>query len=215
MSSSFLTFSSFRCNIKGSCSCVLPVIESKSSVVHHIRDANDRTQAREYLRNRPNSSSCLLVSSRNSAGLKQLLQGSMLLKTFESSSAIGTAMNLAGKPSPILAFQIPADSRVTTQCQVLADGHVSRKDNPDNNSSPASTFKGQAHGKILSCLFDSGATACFVLVLYHPVQIIRQLYKFRVTSCPVQSSFYVQSAYRNLRRTLNPSPNPSPVQALL
>ena len=39
-----------------------------------------------------------------------------------------------------------------------------------------------------------------------------RLYNFRVTSCQVQSSFYVQSAYRNLRHTLNSSPNPSPVQ---
>ena len=39
-----------------------------------------------------------------------------------------------------------------------------------------------------------------------------RLYNFCVTSCQVQSSFYVQSAYRNLRRTLNPSPNHSPVK---
>ena len=155
MSASHLIFSNICCNKQGTCTNALPVILSQSKQQSHIYVATERATARQFLRSRPNTSTCLLVSSRNSAGLKELLKNAPLINTFDSDSQLGTAMNKTRKPSKILAFMVPPDSREVATCRALDD-------DPASGKSLATIYDGQAHGRKLSCLFDSGASSSFI-----------------------------------------------------
>jgi hypothetical protein len=166
MNATFDTYGQIRCNRNQNCSCVLPVIVSKSeSSIIYV--ANDRSQARAFLRNRPSTSSCLMVTSRASAGLESLLHGSRatLIRKYESASPLGSAVNTGTKPSPVLAFHVPPDTRQVASSQALAslgDSTLAAAAGADTDKRLAMTFQGLAHGRVLTCLFDSGASSSFI-----------------------------------------------------
>jgi hypothetical protein len=108
-----------------------------------------------------------MVTSRASAGLESLLHGSRatLIRKYESASPLGSAVNTGTKPSPVLAFHVPPDTRQVASSQALAslgDSTLAAAAGADTDKRLAMTFQGLAHGRVLTCLFDSGASSSFI-----------------------------------------------------
>ena len=146
---------SVQCNSVSGCTCALPISSSTPDTQTHIVVAHGKDSVRSLLGNRPNHSSCLLVSSRNASGLQNLFRGCTLLHKFESATPLGMAINAHAKPSPILLFHVPPDTRAMGNCHVLAQAALER-------SQLDMVFRGSVKSHDLKCLFDSGASGCFV-----------------------------------------------------
>jgi hypothetical protein len=68
---------------------------------------------------------------------------------------VGIAINAGKKPSPILVFHVPPDIRDKASCDVLAQAEL-------EGSNLEMVFPGVIKGRNVNCLFDSGASACFI-----------------------------------------------------
>ena len=104
------TPSSIQCNSGCGCTCSL-LIESRAAPVS-IVIAQTKEHARSLLGNRPPTPSCLLVSSRTASKLQPILKSCTLIHIFKSDTSLGLQINhLSSKPSPILVFHVPPDTR--------------------------------------------------------------------------------------------------------
>lgn len=119
--------------------------------------ARNREQLRSVLQVRPDSLTCLLVSSRAASGSNTHLKvaGVTLGHTFNSSHPIAAAINQGQKPSPILVFSLPPDHRSVASCSTLNQDRLT-------SQQLAMLFKGSSGVIPINCLFDSGATSCFI-----------------------------------------------------
>ena len=154
------TLTSIQCNAQQSCTCALPTIlanprsePSQASIyVAHTKD-----DVRNLVSNRPNQPTCLLVPSRAVTGLRHtLLKTSTLIHTYASDNHLGEAINAhAKKPSLIFVFRVPPDTRTTGECETLATTELPQ-------SRLTTVYPGTVKSVGINCLFDSGASACFI-----------------------------------------------------
>ena len=119
------TLGFISCNTGNSCTCALPIgnPEISQSSLASVVVALNKDHAKTLLGNRPNHTSCLLVSSRAASGL-QHLRDAVLIHKYESNSPLATAINVKVKPSPILVFRVPPDAREMGSCHVLAQTNL-------------------------------------------------------------------------------------------
>ena len=159
------TPTSLQCNAECGCAAALPIASSRvQDPPSGILVAHTKDQIRALLHNRPDHATCLVAASRTLTGLHTLLNnaGCVRLHSFESGSPLGLVLNAkAKKPSPILLLSVPADPRGSTDCHVLAQASL-------QTEQLDMVFPGTVESKAaqrafhVKCLFDSGASACFI-----------------------------------------------------
>jgi hypothetical protein len=119
--------------------------------------AHTKDQVREFfLASRPAVPTLLLMSSRTASGFsKSYLKCATLVHTYPVVSALASAINSwQKKPSPVLVFSIPPDSREEAKASsTLASLSPSQL---------SMLFQGTCKGESVRVLFDSGASECFI-----------------------------------------------------
>ena len=141
---------------------MLPIAHTKQDSPPNIYVAHTKENLKELLSNRPNRATLLLAPSRVLSGFHSKLTSCPLLHCFEVESPLAQSINAkASKPSPILVFSVPPDGRAVGECQALAQTSL-------ESEQLAMIFPGVISSRSRSrdfpikCLFDSGATACFI-----------------------------------------------------
>ena len=149
------TPSLIKCNHVGGCYQV-PIQENprKPKEQISIEIVRSKEEARNLLYNRPKEATCLLIAKRTASGLK--LRNSTLLTTFAVNSLVGQAVNEGvNKPSPILVYRVAGDPRGLGSCEALTHTEI-----PENKLEMI--FPAEIGDLTIQCLFDTGATNCFV-----------------------------------------------------
>lgn len=147
--------SSIHCNSGCGCTCALPIESRSNATPMSIIVAQSKEQARSLLSNRPSSPSILLVSSRTSSKLQPLLKSCTLLHSFPSDTSLGQSINKSSKPSPILAFAVPPDTRESGYCATLSQPEL-------EEPQMGMVYFGFVRDRVMKCLLDSGASSCFI-----------------------------------------------------
>ena len=162
------TPSRVECNSGLGCTCSLPIESRNPATLATIVVAQNKEHARSLLGNRPASPSCLLVSSRTASKLQPHLKSCTLLHKFQSDSSIGQHINASNKPSPILAFLVPPDTRPSGCCATAAQAQL-------EDGQLESVYIGYVQDRAMKCLLDSGATASFIgLAMAHKHGLVIQ-----------------------------------------
>lgn len=160
-----VTPTSIQCNMGFNCTCALPITpRNLESPTASILVAHTKDDIRKLMNDRPNHATCLLVPSRATTGLRHtLLKSSTVIHTFTSDSPVGLTMNAhTTKPSLILAFHVPPDTREVGEDK---SSTLATTDLPESRMQ--AVYTGTANPKsanpvTLNCLFDTGASKCFI-----------------------------------------------------
>ena len=159
------TPTSIVCNAELGCTRALPIQRSDlHAPPAQVVVARTKQQVRDMLHSRPEQNTCLVTTTRCLAGLESLWQsaGCVQVHKMASDTPLGLLLNAEAKrPSPVVLYHVPPDSRGRAECHTLA--HAALADEQLDMVFPA--LAAAAHGageKQVRCLLDSGASACFV-----------------------------------------------------